>query len=275
MVRKSTGLKTSTSKAINNQENTEEMHNPTSVKKLVDEAIANIKSQFDQELNALKAELLELKTSQAFICNKYDLLQEKYNALTKTNKEQEVEISNLKAHSSALKNQCAKDEEKLDNLEQYGRRQNLEIIGIPQRDDEDTNSIVIEVAKMMGVKVLPEQISTSHRMPVNPKKNSDQIANPPIIARFTNHDVKNQIYANRKLARSIDLRNFSISGTKNIYVNENLTVMRKRLFWQTKQKAKEKGFKFFWTMNGNIFVRKSDDTNIIAIKCDQDLKLIE
>ena len=174
-----------------------------------------------------------------------------------------------------MKNQCAKGEEKLDNLEQYGRRQNLEIIGIPQRVDEDTNSIVIEVPKMMGVKVLPEQISTSYRMAVNPKKNSDQIANPPIIARFTNRDVKNQIYANRKLARSIDLRNFSISGTENIYVNENLTVMRKRLFWQTKQKAKEKGFKFFWTMNGNIFVRKSDDTNIIAIKCDQGLKLIE
>ena len=90
-----------------------------------------------------------------------------------------------------MKNQCAKDEEKLDNLEQYGRRQNLEIIGIPQRDDEDTNSIVIEVAKMMGVKVLPEQISTSHRMPVNRKKNLDQIANRPIIARFTNRDIKN------------------------------------------------------------------------------------
>ena len=54
MVRKSTGLKTSTNKTINNQENTEEMHNPTSVKKIVDEAIASIKSQFDQELNALK-----------------------------------------------------------------------------------------------------------------------------------------------------------------------------------------------------------------------------
>ena len=105
------------------------MHNLTSVRKIVEEAIASIKSQFDQELNAQKAELLELKASQAFICNKYDLLQEKYDALTKTNKEQEVEISNLKVYSSALKNQCAKDEEKLDNLEQYGRRQNLEIIG--------------------------------------------------------------------------------------------------------------------------------------------------
>ena len=234
MVRKSTGLKTSTNKAINNQENTEEMHKSTSVKKIVEEAIASIKSQFDEELNALKAELLELKTSQAFICNKYDLLQEKYNALTKTNKEQKVEISNLKVHSSALKRQCAKDKEKLDNLEQYGRRKNLEIIGIPQRDGEDTNSIVIEVAKMMGVKVFPEQIFTSHRMPINPKKNSYQVANPPIIARFTNHNVKNQIYPNRKLVRSIDLRNFSIPRTENIYVNENLTAIRKRLFWQTK-----------------------------------------
>ena len=79
------------------------MYNPTSVKKTVEEAITSFKSQFDQELNALKAKLLELKTSQPFICNKYDLLQEKYNALTKTNKEQEVEISNLKVHSSALK----------------------------------------------------------------------------------------------------------------------------------------------------------------------------
>ena len=113
-------------------------------------------------------------------------MHEKYNALNKTNKKQEVEISNLKVH------QCARVEEKLDNLEQYGSKQNLEIIGIQQHDGEDTNSIVIEVAKMMGVKVLPEQISTSYRMPVNPKKNFDKVANPPIIARFTNRDVKNQ-----------------------------------------------------------------------------------
>ena len=114
-----------------------------------------------------------MENKSRFICNKYDLLQEKYNAQTKTSKEQKLEISNLKVHSSALENQCAKDEKKLHKLEQYGRRQNLEIIGIPQRDGEDTNSIVIEVAKMMGAKVLPEQISTSHRMPVNSKKNSD------------------------------------------------------------------------------------------------------
>ena len=114
---------------------------------------------------------------------------------------------------------------------------------------------------MMVMKVLPEQISTSHRIPANTRKYFDKVSNPAIcITLFTNRDVKNQIYTNCKLDRSMDLHNISVSGRENIYVNENLTVARKRLFWQTKQKAKEKDFKFFWTMNGNIFVRKFDNT---------------
>ena len=67
---------------------------------MVKEAVESFKTQYDQELNALKTEPLELQISQAFICDKYDLLQGKYNALTRINKEQKVEISNLKVHSS-------------------------------------------------------------------------------------------------------------------------------------------------------------------------------
>ena len=64
---------------------------------MVEEAIASFKSQYNQGLNALKAELVELKATQTFICNKYDLLQDKYNALTKFNKEQKVEVSKSKS----------------------------------------------------------------------------------------------------------------------------------------------------------------------------------
>ena len=110
MVKNNTSLKTSTSKAINSPENTTATYNPMQFLKNVKEAIASFKSQCDQDPNALIAEMLKLKTSQAFICNKYDLLQEKYNALNKINKQQEVEISNLKSRSSVLKIQCAKDE---------------------------------------------------------------------------------------------------------------------------------------------------------------------
>ena len=41
------------------------------------------------------------------------------------------------------------------------------------------------------------------------------------------------------------------------------------------QKAKETGFKFHWTLNGNVFVRKSEDDKPIFIKNVHDLALIK
>ena len=47
-----------------------------SVKQLVDEAIEVWKTNYDQEIDILKAELSELKNSQEFICSQYDVLKE-------------------------------------------------------------------------------------------------------------------------------------------------------------------------------------------------------
>ena len=227
----------------------------------INEAINALKKVYDAEINALKAELVVVKESQSFICEKYDCLKESYDKLLKENEE-------LKSQSKELKNQS--EVEKLDRLEQYGRRQNLEIVGIPVQDGENTNAIVIEVAKLLDVSLTPEQISTSHRLPA---KNPENLS-PPIIARFTNRDVRNKIYANRKATRTASLVNFSVPRTEKVYVNENLTRPRKKLFWLTKQKAKKIGFKYFWTTNGNIFVKQTDQAEVIAIKNEKDLDLM-
>jgi len=112
--------------------------------------------------------------------------------------------------------------EKLDSLEQYSRWQNKEIVGVRMKKGEDTNAIVIEVAKLLDVNVTPEQISTSHCIPVKQKIQNDEKPNLPIIARFVNRDVRNRIYTNRKATRMADLTNFSISWTEKIYMNETL-----------------------------------------------------
>ena len=73
----------------------------------------------------------------------------------------------------------------------YGRRQNLEIPDVPQQLNENTNSIVIQVAKLLNVVVPPDHISTSHRLQKKQKTNhrtKDSICTPSIIVRFTNYD---------------------------------------------------------------------------------------
>ena len=101
--------------------------------------------------------------------------------------------------------------------------------------------------------------------------------NPPssIIVRFVNRDVCNRIYHNRQMTRNLDLNQFSVKGTQQIFINENLTHTRKQLFWKTKQKTKEAKFQFFWTNNGNIFVKKCEMTDPVLIKNDGDLNLIK
>ena len=56
---------------------------------------------------------------------------------------------------------------KVDDLEQYGRRQNLEIVGIPFTEKENTNEIVKIVAVLLQLKISDSDISTSHRLNTN------------------------------------------------------------------------------------------------------------
>ena len=50
-----------------------------------------------------------------------------------------------------LEDRGIKEEEKVDAIKQYGRMQNLEILGIPEKPDENTNQFVTEVAKLVDV----------------------------------------------------------------------------------------------------------------------------
>ena len=55
--------------------------------------------------------------------------------------------------SSDLTKSASIESAKLDNIEHYGRRQNLEFKGIPQTEGEDTDEIVINLAKMLKVDI--------------------------------------------------------------------------------------------------------------------------
>jgi len=146
------------------------------------------------------------------------------------------------------------------------------------KNGECTNDIVKEVVKLVKVDLSSDQISTFHCLPAKPKRNVDfntELATP-IIVRFLSRDVRNKLYANRKQLLGAETKAFFVNGTNNIYFNENLTRSRKRLFWNVKQKAKALDYKCYWTANGNIFVKKSDETkpNPFVIKNGQDLQML-
>ena len=61
------------------------------------------------------------------------------------------------------KNQ-SKIEVQLEELDQYGRRKNFEVRGIPWTQNENTNAIVKKMAESPKVKLDDKDISTSYRL---------------------------------------------------------------------------------------------------------------
>lgn len=242
------------------------------IKLLIKEEVDNAIDKYKVENESLKAEVIELKASQEFICSKYDTLKAEYDSLEKNSKQQKAEISQLANDSSILAKMAFNESSKLDNIEQYGRRQNLEFKGVPLSEGENTSKIITDLIKLLNIDIKQNDISTSHRLHSKYNQNSTKNQDPPvIIARFINRDIRNEIYSKRKLASNISAENFPIKGMRKLFINENLTQHRKKLLWITKKRAKENHFKHVWTNNGKILARKTDDSAVLIINDENEL----
>jgi len=245
-----------------------------SFKKLIKEATKKIESDYKKEISVLKTEIKELKSSTEFINSKYDELKEKYDKLLKCNTKQKEELNSLVSTSKLQSEKVIADTKKIDELDQYNRRQNLEFHGIPLTQSEDATKIVVEMCELIGCEINQNDISIAHRLPPT-KKQKESNEPPPIIARFVSRNVRNSIYKNRIHCKGLSGSRFPVNSMEKLYINENLTSKRKKLLWMAKQAAKKLDFKYVWTMNGKILVRKCSESPTHEIAEDNDLLQLE
>jgi len=137
------------------------------------------------------------------------------------------------------------------NLAQYSRRDTLEISGIPVSTDENTNQLVCKLGNILGVSIKDEDISISHRLPVG--KSNTAVAlhtkTPAIIVKFVRRDVRNELYKSRKALKDK-------TSEQKFFINGSLTPKNKSLFKECLKVKRVLHYKFLWTRNGNIFIRK-------------------
>ena len=95
---------------------------------------------------------------------------------------------------------------------------------------EDTNNIVIKVAEKVGVQIVEEDISVSHRLPISKsyKGQGRTTEMAPIIVKFVRHDIKEKFYRARKQLKDLTIRDIGYSATNRIFVSESLTQRKKK-----------------------------------------------
>ncbi|XP_029347999.1 uncharacterized protein LOC115034739 [Acyrthosiphon pisum] len=134
---------------------------------------------------------------------------------------------------------------------------NLDLTGIPKTTNENLKLVVSTLAKIVNVEVKEEHINKTYRLR---HKNED---NSRIIVEFTNKEIKNNLLTAIKsrvkskmplIAKEIH-KNFS---KNHIYVNEQLSVVNRKIYWLAKQIAKKYNYEYVWANGSGVFLKKAE-----------------
>ena len=193
--------------------------------------------------------------------------------LTTTVREQKLEIAHLKTSLTKITKQCSDTEYELaamkkrvneqqgeiyelfelqDRLEQYTRKNSLEIHGVPESAYSTTEEVVLKLAEALEVPITPQDVEISHKL--------ERKGNKPIIVKFANLKIKSNIYKSR--AKLGD----------RIFLHENLTSYRKKIVNRANEMRRDGAVLSVWTLDGKVYVKTSPEGRPIKINDLEDLE---
>lgn len=171
-------------------------------------------------------------------------------------REENRKISDMNINLSIEVNQLKL---KIDDIEQKSLEKMIEISGIPTSKDEDCAKIAEEIGNKLNVKI---QVEKAIRIPIKNNQFSK------ILVWLRDKDMKSNLVTKCKKNRSFFANqiNENWSSTVRIYINEHLTKVRRHLLYKTKEAAREKHYKYVWTNEGDILIRKDDQSKVFRIR---------
>lgn len=206
----------------------------------MEQTFSNFMAEFKNSMGDIQTQLASLKSEASTTVsesrlNKIDILETQLAGLA-------VKVFNF---FEVMNNRFFDIEQKVDENQQYSRRNCLLLHGVPEMADEDATKVALQVFKeKLGVTIEESQIDRAHR--IGNKKKKRTVANAvkegtrPIIIKFVSYGPRNQVFSvKRKLKNS------------NIVITESLTKMRLELLKCARVKY---GMKNVYTLDGRINV---------------------
>lgn len=174
-------------------------------------------------------------------------------------------VSDLKRDSALLTAENKLLSDRLSTLENYVRRDQLIITGIPeltladratpsasadalstaQESPRSVLETVVGLCEKLGVDIDERDISNAHRLKAGPKDK-----HRPIIVSFVAKRVRNAVYAAKKSLKGI---------SSGVFISEHLTKEAAALYYETRKLVRNKELFATWTQGGVIYIRRTSD----------------
>ena len=151
----------------------------------------------------------------------------------------------LRRENESLKIRVQKLESAADNAEQYSRRNCLRVSGVRENGNENTDELILEMARLMNLDLSLQEIDRSHRVgKPNAAKPCD------IIVKLSTFRSREKLYRARRQLKD--------TGHAGVYINEDLTKFRSGLLYNGRKLAKARRIWGAWSSNGTILIKDND-----------------
>ena len=185
--------------------------------------IINLEKKRTSRFDGLDNELLRLK----------DVIIKKF----------QVENEHLRKKVNVLENKILTLESEHNSLEQYERRNNIEITGIPDSvPDQNLEEKVVDILNEITVNVSAKDIEPCHRVGVS--KNSSK----KTVVRFINRKHAKKTLVSRKNLEK------SSSPNGNVFINENLTVKNNEIAFLGRKLKRSGHLNKIYTRDGTVHI---------------------
>lgn len=227
------------------------------------------KEVFD-ELKQHNDKLNDFNKTMEFLSKGIDDANVLMNNIRKEFKDIKKQNEELVLKNAELTGAVDKLTDRVRELEQYSRKANVEISGIPSTPKEDSLSLVKDIGKAIGQPVDQDHVLAVHRVPsYNTKRD------PPLIVQFRDRLVRDKWLSTFKSKKTLMANEVHPTFPKNrVYINEHLCPENKQFLGKLKMKCRELGIRYVWFREGKFFVRKSDGEQCHKIVKIQDLNKI-
>ena len=207
-----------------------------------------------RENQELKQEILELKSALNANQRETEKLKTQLTKAEKANDTLRNELNHMRIKLKDQIEETYKLDEKYDDLEQYSRKNSLEILGVPEGAYTSTDEAVIRIGEAINVDIKREDIEISHKL----KRKTTKL----VIVKFVSHKVKSLLYKARTKLKNMKTSDvfpndaFSSREDQRIFINENLKNYRRELFMKANKRKKDNMITSTWTMDGKKNIRK-------------------
>lgn len=158
--------------------------------------------------------------------------------------------------------------------EQWARRSNIQINGVPETKGENLFTVLKSLAEASGF-LLNTNTDIDFVTRVAVRNDADNSKPKPIIVKMQARYKKDDFMACLRKLKNLKAVDLGYTGSPNrIYINDHLSSHNKYLLKEAKQRAAKKGYKFCWVRNCTVMVRRNENSPILYITSEVSLNKI-